>query len=288
MFRWLRSSRWIDLAFAGRTWQPTEIERVTRVLDTSTKPFLAMTDEGAAIVKYIGNPAGADALICELIGSELANMVGLTTPDFAILEIPSLALPNSPLVQVAPGPAFFSRWVEATSLSPDSTLLKKLRHPNAVAKLVVLDTWLRNKDRFAASGSGGYENVNYDNVLLRMDKRMVELVVIDHTHALVETTLEDEIGPAWVEEQTVYGLFNQFKPLLTRKDVGSALALVEQIDLEAIRRVCEGVPREWGMTSSLAERLSSCLALRGEALGSWLPAAIFDQYEMNFEQGEGA
>lgn len=241
-----------------------------------------MTDEGAAIVKYIGNPAGADALICELVGSELANMVGLTTPDFAVLDIPGIVLPNNPFVQVVPGPAFFSRWIEATSLSPGSTLLKKLRQPDAVAKLVVFDTWLRNKDRFAASRLVGYENINYDNVLLRMDKRMVELVVIDHTHALVETTLEDELGQEWVAERNVYGLFDQFAPILTRKAVDSALALVEQIDLETIQSVCEGVPLEWGMTYGLADRLSSCLVERAKELGKWLPSAIFDQYEMNF------
>lgn len=273
--------------FSGRDWQPSTVERVTRVLETSTKPLQVMTDEGAAIIKYIGNPAGNDALICELVGTELANMIGLTTPDFAVLEIPSIVLPNNPLLQISPGPAFCSRWTEATSLSPGSTLLKKLRQPEAVAKLVVFDTWLRNKDRFAEPDLSTYGNANYDNVLLRMDKRMVELVVIDHTHALVETTLEDELGPEWIAERNVYGLFDQFAPILTRAAVDTALTLVEQIDLETIRRVCEEVPREWGMTHGLADDLSSCLVDRAKGLGSWLPAAIFEQSEMNFEQGEG-
>lgn len=84
--------------FAGQNWQPSLIERVTRVLNTSTKPISAVTDDGAAIVKYMGNPQGLVALVCELIGSELANYMGLKTPDFAIMNIPVLELPGYPML----------------------------------------------------------------------------------------------------------------------------------------------------------------------------------------------
>lgn len=274
--------------FAGQKWQPQSIERITRVLDTSTKPISAVTDEGTAIVKYVGNPQGPEALICELIGTELANYLGLQTPDFAVADIPALQLPGHPLLQVVSGPAFFSRWEEAVSLSPRSGLLQKLRRPEDLAKLVVLDTWTRNKDRFSEEGGEGYGVVNFDNVLLRKDKRKVELLVIDHTHAFIETTLDDELGQAWIDEQQVYGLFRQFTPFLTRKAVDDALEAVRKIDLEAIEGLCQEVPRAWGMTHALANRLSSCIFERGANLGTWLPLALFNQYEMNLPQREGA
>jgi hypothetical protein len=274
--------------FAGQNWQPQSIERVTRVIDTSTKPISAVTDDGTAIVKYIGNPQGLEALICELVGTELANCIGLQTPDFAVADIPNLELPGHPLLQVASGPAFFSRWEEAVSLSPKSGLLQKLRRSEDLAKLVVLDTWTRNKDRFSEEGVEGYGIVNFDNVLLRRDKRKVELLVIDHTHAFIETTLDDELGQAWIDEQKVYGLFQQFEPFLTRKSIDDALTAVNKIDLEVIEGICEEVPRAWGMTQALANRLSSCIFERGSKLGTWLPSALFDQYEMNLFQREGA
>lgn len=274
--------------FAGRNWQPHAIERVTRVLDTNTKPLLAVTDEGLAVVKFIGNPAGLDALVCELIGSELANMIGLQTPDFAIYDIPELELPNNAWLQVDPGPAFFSRWDQtATSLSPDSVLLKKLRQPEDLAKLVVLDTWLRNKDRFDEAGDDGYENVNFDNVLLRPDKRKVQMLVIDWTHAIAETTLEDDLSQGWVDEQKVYGMFPQFAPFVTLELVQQALECVNKIDPDEIQGICRGVPPDWGMTQNLADRLSTYIIERGKKLDTWLPAALFDQYEMNLEQGKG-
>ncbi|MBA4207284.1 HipA family kinase [Pannonibacter phragmitetus] len=277
------------MVFAGIDWQPSEILRVARVLETSTKPVLVSTDVGLAIVKYLGNPAGNEALIGEIVGCSVARLLGLKTPDFAIMAIPAIDLPEYPLVQVQAGLAFFSRWEEmATSLSPNSSLLEKLRRPEDIAKLVVLDTWLRNKDRFAGDEGAAFDIVNYDNVLLKPDKRMVELLAIDHSHALVETTLDDELGKDWVEEQVVYGRFSQFDKFLTRKMVGAALAAVERIDRVTLRRVCEDVPRAWGMTAALSERLFSCLDDRARRLRHWLPAALFDQYELELEQGEAA
>jgi len=134
----------------------------------------------------------------------------------------------------------------------------------------------------------GLSLVNFDNLLLRRDKRKVELLVIDHTHAFVETTLEDELGQAWVDERTIYGLFRQFEPFLTRKSVDRALAAVKQIDLATVEHICDGVPRAWGMTQALSDRLSSCVIDRGEKLASWLPSALFEQYEMDLVQEEGA
>ena len=273
--------------FAGQKWQPKHIERVTGVLETSTKPLRVVTDDGPAIVKYMGNQAGLDALVCELVGTELANLVGLVTPDFAVAEMPALDLPTHPLLRIEAGPAFFSRWEEATSLSPRSTLLGNLRNPGDIAKLVTFDTWLRNKDRFSDPADDGCGNENFDNLLLRPDKRKVQMLVIDHTHAIAETTLDDEIGLDWVEEQRVYGRFSQFAPFLTRRGVQVALAAISRIDVESIEGICQGVPREWGMTHALAQRLSICIAERGAKLGSWLPAALFDQYEMDLEGREG-
>ena len=257
------------------------------MLETSTKPLRVVTDCGPAIVKYMGNQAGLEALICELVGTELANCIGLVTPDFAVARMPAVGLPSHPLLRVDAGPAFYSRWEEATSLSPRSTLLGNLRHSEDISKLVVFDTLLRNRDRFVDSIDDDYGNENFDNLLLRQDKRKVQLLVIDHSHAIVATTLEDELGQDWIDEQKVYGRFSQFAPLMTRRGVRAALAAINKIDLGTIESICEAIPREWGMTRTLGKQLSLCIVERGAKLGSWLPAALFDQYEMDFEGREG-
>lgn len=243
-----------------------------------------VTDVGPALVKYMGNRQGLDALVCEIVGSELANLIGLTTPDFAIANVPEMVLPFDPPQQVLPGPAFFSRWEEATSISPNPTLLGSLRRPSDLGTLVVFDTWLRNKDRFNDAESG-YPIDNYDNLLLRADKRKVQLLVIDHTHAIAEATLSDELGQSWIDEQIVYGYFSQFVPFIKRDDVNRAIMTIQSVDATALDHICGGVPSSWGMTNGLKIRLIDALLKRASRLHSWLPGAIFGQLEMDFEGG---
>jgi hypothetical protein len=271
--------------YAGIHWQPRIIERVTEIKDTSTKPLVVVTDVGLALVKYMGNRAGLDALICELVGCELANLIGLETPDFALSQIPHIPVPD-PFIQVEQGPAFFSRWEQAIPLSPNSKMLKNIRDTSKIALLVVFDTWIRNKDRFSVDYNGEYQNANFDNILFTPDKRKTRLLVIDHTHAFTETTLDDEINHEWVLEREVFGLFDEFKPILNRKDVLSALSTISRIDADTIKTICEDVPRQWGMTSALAQHLSDCLVARANEMQSWLANSIFDQMELNLEGKE--
>ncbi|GAK70373.1 hypothetical protein RRU01S_11_00260 [Agrobacterium rubi TR3 = NBRC 13261] len=268
---------------AGESWQPTRIERVNDVLNTSTKPLLVVTDIGLALLKYIGNAQGEDALVAELLAAELAAMVGLRTPDFAVERIPEIAT-RDPFITAKSGPAFFSRWEPATTLSPNSQLLRNLRDPRDIARLVVFDTWVRNKDRFSDDIPGGV--TNYDNILIIPDKQKSKLLVIDHSHAFAETTLEGEINAGWANEELVYGLFNEFAPMLRRRDVESAINVVCSLAPSDIRDVCRSSPAEWGFSTRLADTLAELLVERAARMRRWLPSAIFDQFEMDLEGKE--
>jgi hypothetical protein len=283
---WLCPKIWLGcVVFAGRVWTPSRIVRVNGVKETSTRPLYVVTDEGPAIMKYMGNPQGLESLICELVGTELANNIGLVTPDFCVIEVPAIETYIYPFISTRAGPAFFSRWEGATALSPRSELLKKLRKPEDIAKLVAFDTWLRNADRL--SGGDGAGTSNFDNLLLRPDKRKIQMLVIDHTHAIAETNLEDDLGPAWVEEECVYGLSDQFETFMTQRRLQAALAAIGAIDVQTVERICGSVPREWGMTAALTDRLARCITDRGARLQTWLPTALFDQHELNLVTGEG-
>ncbi|WP_420360257.1 HipA family kinase [Agrobacterium vitis] len=268
---------------AGTNWRPTRIERINTILSSSTKPLLAVTDLGTAVVKYMGNKAGLDVLVTELIAAELANRIGLKTPDFAVVEIPSITTAD-PFVTIEAGPAFFSRWEQAYSLSPNSKLLADIRRLHDIARLVTFDTWIRNKDRFAGDANGGI--VNYDNILFKADKRKTQLLVIDHSHAFAETTLEDEISDLWATEKSVYGLFNEFVPMLTRRDIESALHAICAVEINDIEDICLSTPPQWGFTTTLAKRLAGLLAERAKLMNEWLPDAIFAQMELDLHGKE--
>jgi hypothetical protein len=266
---------------AGSSWRPTRIERVVRVMESSTMALYVETDVGPAVLKYMGNRQGEIALCCELVGTELACAIGLITPPFAVMEIPELSIPHQPFVQPRAGPAFLSKWVPSVAFSPsvEPRLLKKLRNREAPAKLIVFDTWVRNKDRFSPT-NGGAAVENRENLLFAQDGRMTQMVVIDHTHALVETTF-DELGTDWVKEEVVYGQFPQFAAFVTPRAVKDALARICSEDKDALNSICDSVPREWGMTGTVSALLAQSLQQRAARMQEWLPKSLFDQGELD-------
>src|SRR5687768_17985734 len=51
-------------------------------------PAVVETDDGLFVVKFRGAGQGPKALIAELIVGQLANALGLPTPEMALIEIP--------------------------------------------------------------------------------------------------------------------------------------------------------------------------------------------------------
>ena len=150
-------------------WEPTKITRVVDFLSTSTKPIKAETDDGLALIKYIGNPQGVHTLVAEYVAASLARLVGIPIPNFAIIHCPEIEIERYGIVTGA-GPAFASQWIpESASLAPTSNLLSNLRNTDIITTLVAFDTWIRNFDRY--SGEGPDANSNLDNLLFIPDLR---------------------------------------------------------------------------------------------------------------------
>ncbi len=254
----------------SQQWSPDYVQRIVRVLETSTRPLLVETGDGLAIVKYMGNRQGDDALICELVGTSLAKLIGLPVADFAVAYLPALDL-NVPGRGIEAGPAFYSRWEQAESFSHSSRLLKKLADPAQITRLVAFDTWVQNRDRYDGSGQS---EANLDNLLFRLDGPNAGMLVIDHTHAFVETTLADDMNKAWVEETTVHGAFEEFFPLLSSDHIHAALNSISAITEETVLAICQRVPSEWGMTPGLASQMTTCIVQRAQQLENWFPDAL--------------
>lgn len=82
-----------------------------------------------------------------------------------------------------PGPAFITRTEPGLSWGGDLATLEKIANPEDIAKLVVLDTWIRNCDRHRPAPNA---RRNRDNVFLAWRTGSVpglQLKAIDHTHA---------------------------------------------------------------------------------------------------------
>ncbi len=131
----------------GHSWQPTVVKRVVETFETSTRVARVATDQGIGFLKGIGNPAGLDSLVTELVCGELARWFGLQTPDFAVIKLDVIEIFSKSGTFHVHGPAFISREVTGLVADGDRSLLVKLTNPSDIMKLVVFDTWVRNSDR---------------------------------------------------------------------------------------------------------------------------------------------
>jgi hypothetical protein len=75
-------------------------------LKTGTRTIKVVTDLGAGYLKGLGNPEGPHVLVSELVGTRLANWLGLPTFEFGIIPvIAGYGLTFFDGEEVEPGPA---------------------------------------------------------------------------------------------------------------------------------------------------------------------------------------
>lgn len=258
----------------GAIWQPAKVQRVVENFPTSTRVAKVVTDEGAGFLKGIGNPAGTDSLACELVAAELAVWLGLRTPDFAIIQVGEVEIPLHGGGVLTAGPAFISRAIEGTTGAPGDVFLKKLAAPAQVAKLVVLDTWIRNSDRCPPDGAFD-PAPNYDNQFFTPDGRKFELVALDHSHCFVETTLDQELGsPHLAADERLYGAFPEFGPYLTDAAVSAALERLSQMDAVVAGEVVGSIPPQWGVTKPMRDAWAELIVQRAARVCDFAPGLL--------------
>src|SRR6266496_5515307 len=100
------------MGWQTNNWIPRTITRHVRSLATSTGVAVVDTDCGEGYLKSLGNPEGPHVLACELVGSLLAEWIGLKTLDFSIITVADDdEIPLGKGGFAEPGPAFISRAV---------------------------------------------------------------------------------------------------------------------------------------------------------------------------------
>src|SRR4051794_38425377 len=96
-------------------WQPTTVTRFLRGIPSSARTAVVETDAGTGYLKALGNPEGPNTLACELVGTRLAQWLGLPTLDFALIniddvdEIPFYNSAGEMDGRAFPGAAFITR-----------------------------------------------------------------------------------------------------------------------------------------------------------------------------------
>lgn len=143
---------------------PIVIEIVRRMKEGSTEPFLCRCDDGKLYVVKSKPRMPPRELVVEFVAANLASGVGLSIPDFCIVDIPAELIEYSPELygEISDGYAFASRFIEsAAELS-----FRQAHNQNIVPlrdqKMIYLfDRWILNADR-TLTEKGGNVNMLYD------------------------------------------------------------------------------------------------------------------------------
>ena len=262
-------------------WRPRIIRRFVESVRSATSVARVETDAGEGFLKALGNPAGPHALACEWIGTQLADWFGLRTLDYALIEVTADdEIPLRDGGYALPGRAFITRAESAFNWSGSTASLQKLSNRDDVAKLVVFDTWTRNCDRHPPEGAG--RDPHRDNVLLSRDgapRGRYLLKAMDQTHCFTcgrELTRRISMIDAIVDPD-VYGLFPEFRPLITPAQLGQDCARLRTIIRPQIETIVFSVPTEWGVEDSAKRALVEFLLARAEFVAGNLAGAILGQ-----------
>jgi hypothetical protein len=194
-------------------WHPTIIKRVEKNnISSSTTPVLILTDQGEGYFKVLGNKEGPHVLACEYVGTSLAALLGLATFEYCLFYFsgePEIVLPNN--FKAKPGTGFLTKAESGSTWDGTKEILRNITNQDDITKLVCLDTWVRNQDRYFPSNDNKKSRRNFDNVFLSNEsKNGLTLKVFDFTHAFtngrdVTTKINQNI-----RDPAVYGLFPEF------------------------------------------------------------------------------
>jgi len=283
-------------------WSPKTIKRFIRGFPTSCHTALVETDVGPGYLKAMGGPEGPHTLASELVATHLARWLGFPALDFAIIrvdevdEIPFVNDEGKTIGHAQVGPAFITRAEAGDSWSGQERQLAQLVNPDAISRLVVLDTWLLNCDRYswpkqAALAKAGIRRRNRprikrDNVFLSEEAPDGQFLLkaIDHTHCFT-------CGHEWsrqlkridtIRDPRLFGLFPEFKRFLDRKEVELVVRDMSRISETIVTDFMNQVPPEWEVTKEASEALVELVVARAAYVAETVVRRIWPQRELGF------
>jgi hypothetical protein len=259
------------MPFRPDHFRPTSINRFIGNRPTGASVVVVQTDAGPAFLKGLGNEAGPHALACELVGSLAADWLGLPTLDFAIVQVTDLdELPLSKDGQVEPGPAFVSAQVQGYPWGGDEASLSRLSNQPDLTRLMILDTWILNCDRYSVAD--GKVRQNLDNVFFMKEQSSTRprLIAMDHTHAFTcGADLSTKINTVdRIQNPRRFGVFPQFAPHWDLATASDALTRLAGMTRGIARGFIDLIPKEWQVADTVRKSWADFLTRRGH----WLAA----------------
>ncbi|MCC7085431.1 MAG: hypothetical protein IT427_10530 [Pirellulales bacterium] len=277
-------------------WQPTVIQRFNRAYPTSACTAQIVTDAGIGYLKALESPEGRHTLVCELVGTRLAQWFELPTFDYSIIrvdadaiDIPLLDQHQKQIGMAQSGSAFITRAENGDSWSGKTEQLNKLVNPNDIGRLIVFDTWTLNCDRHCdpPTGTFGKPRINRNNVFLSEEAPSGQFMLkaIDHTHCftcggeLTTKLLRDDK----IKEPRVFGAFAEFWPLLTQDDVMLAVQALRSVNQTVADNATARIPGEWDLSEKVRQALAEFIVRRAAFVSDTIFGKLWPQAKFDFD-----
>jgi len=278
----------------ARVWNPTTITAIIDRRLSSTQVLLVQTDQGRGFLKAMGNPEGPHALASDLVGTMLAKWFGLSTFEFAVIDVPEpsvLEIPFRDGGMAEPGPAFITRAVLGQNWSGGPRELKRLVNPEDLSALIVFDSWVKNRDRYFVEAEGRVR-FNYDNVFLSFEgevKGRCRVLAMDHTHCFTggrgELTAKN-LSAISSQDDCVYGYFPEFEPFVSREQIRHAAKKLRSFTSDDSMSIVNRVPREWDVGSPVRDAWAKFIHERSQYVSRTIEETLYPQRQFDFMKEE--
>jgi hypothetical protein len=259
-------------------WRPTSISLPSEPLRTDTMPVAVETDLGGAYLKPLWTADSGNWLAREMIGLRLAIALGLEAPLCSVYDVSGFETPEdrdeNPSLE---GPALLIQRIEWAFWDGTPASLKLVSNKLDIAGLVVLDTWLRNTDRYPPVDAGlpppDPNRANLQNVALSRDparNRRSRLRAVDFNRTLHAERILDpqKLGPDAVTDERIYGLFPAFRAAIRRTQLEHFVAKLDALPSEVIRAIVNEVPDVWWPAPAARDATEAFLMQRREMVRS--------------------
>jgi hypothetical protein len=272
-------------------WNAKHIEFLESVFTTSMTPARVTTDAGSGFLKSMGCAAGEHCLACELVGTMLADWLGLPTLDFSIISVTSdVTIPLGGGRTAAIGPGFITRAVKGRSWSGTADDLCLIDNPADVTTMVIFDTWTLNCDRFRPQPPAAPRR-NVGNVFFTEEgasQGRYRLLSIDHNNCF---TCGRDLAPTLahidrVQHDALYGLFPEFRGRIDLQQAGRVCERLSHFRRSIMEGFVNRIPSEWNVTASAREALCRLVTERAAYVShnasDWLKSATWSQADLPF------
>lgn len=173
-----------------------EVEEIMDVIEEGTTvPVRCRLENGMnVVVKYMKNPYGQQVLVNEYIGSNIADMLGLTIPEYGVCNLSKEVIVNTnqneDIDERNSGLAFYTK-DHTKTVPPNHTILSLVKNKE-VEKLMLFDHIVNNCDRHEG------------NLLIEIT-REAKLYVIDNSHIVTKQIgKEKELFELELEDSSIF------------------------------------------------------------------------------------